>query len=275
MAVARALGGLALLFISAALSLPAAADKTRMPGLVDAWRSAPHGDYHSRSFTYWNKEGAVPSACAACHSEPGFIDFLGADGSAPFAVDRPGAINSPIGCAACHTAAAHALDNVRFPSGVTVERLGASAVCSVCHQGRQSGDAVVAATKGRDEDAVSTELAFINIHYGAAAASMHGADVRGGFQYPGRTYAGRFAHVPSAGTCASCHDVHTTKVATDTCLTCHRGVTDVRAIRTRHRDFDGDGQAQGGIHSEIAGLHRKLFAALVAYAAKVGGAPIG
>ncbi|MDN3722124.1 hypothetical protein QW131_30395 [Roseibium salinum] len=43
--------------------------------LVEAWMASPHGDYHSRSFTYWNKDGEVPVECAACHSQPGFIDF--------------------------------------------------------------------------------------------------------------------------------------------------------------------------------------------------------
>jgi hypothetical protein len=99
--------------------------------------------------------------------------------------------------------------------------------------------------------------------------------VRGGFQYPGRAYAGRFAHVPSANTCVACHDAHSTQVETTGCLSCHRGVNSIRDIRTRHLDFDGDGQAHGGIHGEIAGLHAKLYRAIQAYASQVSGAPIG
>lgn len=275
MAIARALQSVIGLVTALLVISPAAATDDRLADLVEAWLASPHGNYHSRSFTYWNKPGAVPQACAACHSQPGFIDYLGADGSPPLVVNRPAAINSPIGCASCHTAAAHALNSVPFPSGVTVDGLGASSVCTVCHQGRQSGAAVTAAIAGRDEDTVSPDISFINIHYGIAAAVMHGSDVRGAFHYPGRAYAGRFSHVPSANTCVACHDPHSTRVETKGCLSCHRGIKGIREIRTRHLDFDGDGQVHGGIHGEIAGLHMKLYRAIQTYAIQVSGAPIG
>ena len=279
---ARSVGSLFATLLAAIIALPLCAapsraaqeDLSSLAALVEAWLASPHGDYHSRSFTYWNREGEVPLACATCHSQPGFLDFLGADGSTPGRVDRPAAINAPIGCASCHHPAAHALDTVTFPSGIAVSGLGASATCSICHQGRQSGDAVARATGEIGEDEVSSELTFVNIHYGVAAAVMHGADVRGGFHYPGRSYAGRFFHVPSASTCVDCHDPHTTRVATDSCMACHRGVDDIRAIRTRHADFDGDGDATRGIHAEIAGLHARLYEAIRAYAADVAGTPI-
>ena len=208
-------------------------DKADLARMVQDWLEAPHGDHDSLSFTYWNKDGAVPESCAACHSQPGFLDYLGADGSAFGVVDHPAAINSPIGCASCHTQAAHALDSVVFPSGVSVDGLGSSAVCTVCHQGRQSSEAVDAAVAGLDADAVSADLGFLNIHYGIAAAVMSGSEVRGGYQYPGNSYAGRFAHVPSANTCTGCHDAHSTKVETEGCLSCHRAVADLRDIRTQ------------------------------------------
>lgn len=250
-------------------------DRSELARLTESWLASPHGDYESLSFTYWNKDGEVPTACAACHSQTGFIDYLGADGSAPDVVDHAAAINAPIGCASCHTSAAHALNTVSFPSGVTVEELGQSAVCTVCHQGRQSGDNVSTATQGMNEDTVSPDLEFLNVHYGVAAAVMHGRDVRGGFHYPRKTYAGRFAHVPSANTCIACHDAHTTQVATEGCTSCHRGVEDIRDIRTRHQDFDGDGENAGGIHAEITGLHKQLYAAIQAYGTEIGNAPIG
>lgn len=99
--------------------------------------------------------------------------------------------------------------------------------------------------------------------------------MRGGFQYAGRSYAGRFAHVASASTCVSCHEAHSTQVQTEGCLSCHRGVDDIRAIRTRHADFDGDGQAHGGIRAEIMGLHESLYRAIQTYATQVSQAPIG
>lgn len=287
-------GGLVALALGAALALvhaPAAAqdtmpsppggqaaepgDAARLAALIEAWLASPHGDYASPSFTHWNEEGAVPEDCAACHSEPGMIDFLGADGSAAGQVDHPAAINAPIGCPACHTAAAHALEAVAFPSGVTVGDLGASATCTVCHQGRASGGTVAAAVGAAPEDAVLPEQGFINIHYAVAAATLNGAVTQGGYHYPGRSYAGRFAHVPSADSCVDCHDPHRTEVAVEGCLACHRGIEELRDIRTRHSDFDGDGDTAEGVHAEIATLHDRLGAAIGAYGAQVAGAPIG
>lgn len=251
-----------------------ASDLVGLERLIAAWLNSPHGDYHSPSFTYWNEQGQVPENCAMCHSETGFMDYLGADGSAAGAVHSPGVINSPIGCVACHTEEAHALDAVTFPSGVEVQDLGASATCMVCHQGRQSGTQITARLDGLDLDAVSDDLAFVNIHYAASAATMLGAQAGPGYHYAGRSYAGRFMHVPGADTCVACHEPHSTSVETEGCLTCHQGVTDIRDIRTQHRDFAGTGDRSGGIHSEIIALQGELLAAIRAYAAQVAGTPI-
>lgn len=252
-----------------------AAQEVALSDITEAWLAGPHGDYRSPSFTHWNEDGEVPTACAACHSETGFLDWLGADDSPALTVDHPGTINTVIGCASCHVSEAQVLDAVPFPSGATVGGLGASATCSLCHQGRASTDTVVAATEGLDPDTVQADLGFINVHYGVAAAVLHGADVRGGFQYDGRSYVGRFTHVPSANTCVACHEPHTTEVATEGCFGCHQGVSDITAIRTRHSDFDGDGGASGGIRDEIAGLHDILHDAILTYAREVAGTPIG
>jgi hypothetical protein len=245
------------------LALPSAAqDDDPLAALVEAWLSSPHGDYHSPSFTYWNEEGEVPVACAACHSQTGFIDFLGADGSTPGEVNHPGTINSPIGCASCHTTAAHELDSVTFPSGVQVSSLGDSATCSVCHAGRQSGDAVTAATGAIGEDEVSARLAFINIHYGVAASVMHGSEVRGGYHYPGAPMrdASPMCRAPTPARTA------TTRIPPGGDRFLHgvpsRRRRRVRDIRTRHGDFDGDGNTSGGIHAEIVGLHAQLYEAI-------------
>lgn len=265
--------------VSAAMASPLAADEASglyaLIEAVEAWRLSPHADHGALSFTYWNKEGAVPENCAACHSEPGFLDFLGADGSQAGVVNRPAAINAVIGCASCHTGAAHALDSVTFPSGVTFDGLGANATCTVCHSGRAAGDTVSAAVAGTGEDDVSADLGFINVHYGIAAAVMQGGAGGAGYAYPGRSYAGPFRHVPGADTCLACHEPHITQVDPDGCLTCHRGVKDLRDIRMRHDDFDGDGDNSGGIHAEITGLHSRLLAAIQAYATEVVGTPVG
>lgn len=257
-------------------SAPAALaqDLPQLGDLTDRWLASPHADYHAQSFSHWNEEGAVPPDCAACHSGHGFVDYLGADGSAAGAVDAPAPVQSPVSCVSCHTTAAHDLDRVTFPSGVAVDGLGASATCMVCHQGRQSADVVARAIGALEEDEVSEELGFVNIHYSAAAATLMGSRARGGYQYPDRRYAGRFTHVPSADTCVDCHEPHTTQVATDGCLSCHRGVEEIARMRTRHADFDGDGDRSEGIHGEIVGLHERLGAAIAAYARQVAGRPI-
>jgi hypothetical protein len=254
---------------------PLAAHEMSLTDITEAWLMGPHADHDSPSFTHWNADGAVPEACAACHSETGMLDWLGADGTEAGVVNHPGTINTVIGCASCHVSEAEALDAVPFPSGVTVSGLGGNATCTMCHSGRAATGDVTAATADMDPDTVSADLTFINVHYGIAAATMHGADVSGGFEYAGQTYAGRFAHVPSANTCLDCHEPHTTEVATESCAACHQGVDDITAIRTQPADFDGDGVTSGGIRDEIDGLHARLDAAIRAYASEVAGQPIG
>lgn len=270
-----------LLFLPliACLALPAASLRADdglegLERLVAAWLDSPHGNYHSLSFTYWNEQGQVPESCAMCHSETGFLDFLGVGGLTAGGVDHPGTINTVIGCASCHTAEAHALDAVTFPSGVEVAGLGSSATCMVCHQGRQSSDQVEARVAGKALDEVSEELAFLNIHYAASAATMLGSVARPGYQYEGRSYAGQFMHVPGADTCVACHEPHSTQVETDGCLACHRGVEEMRDIRTQHQDFAGTGDRSGGIHAEIMALHDQLLDAIRLYADEVAGTPI-
>ncbi len=265
------------LLLAAALIAPAPARSEELDALdrlVAAWLGSPHGNYHALSFTYWNTQGLVPDNCAMCHSETGFQDFLGVGDRTAGQVDHAGTINTVIGCASCHTREAHALDAVTFPSGVEVAGLGASATCMVCHQGRQSSDQFETRVAGMSDDEVSADLEFVNIHYAAAAATMLGGDVRPGYQYEGRSYAGRFMHVPGADTCVACHEPHSTRVEPDGCLTCHRGVDTLRDIRTQHSDFAGTGGRSGGIHSEIIALQTQLMEAIRLYAADVAGTPI-
>jgi hypothetical protein len=242
--------------------------------LVEAWLASPHAQRDDPAFTHWDEDGEVAVACATCHSGPGFIDFLGGDDTAAGIVDHPAPTGAPVDCAACHNAAAAALDTVTFPSGVEVSGLGSSAICAVCHQGRQSTDSVNAAIAGGEDDTVNGDLGFLNVHYRAAAATLLGGAARGGYQYDGKVYVGQFSHVPDLNTCASCHEPHTTEVALDQCTTCHKGVEEFRAIRINPADFDGDGDTTEGVHGEIMTLHAALGVAIQSYAAEVAGQPI-
>lgn len=257
--------------------MPAQAQDDAAPSLteiVEAWLASPHAARDDEAFTHWDEDGEVPERCATCHSGPGFIDFLGADGTTAMQVDHPAPTGSPIDCAACHNAAAAALDTVTFPSGESVAGLGASAICGVCHQGRQSTDSVNAAIAGGEDDTVNGDLGFLNIHYRAAAATLLGGQVRGGYQYDGKSYAGRFAHPEPLNTCVGCHSPHALTVAEAQCAECHKGISDLADIRGRTGDADGDGDTSEGVASEIASLHEALGAAIQSYATEVAGTAV-
>lgn len=247
--------------------------------ITEKWESSGHADASSRSFTNWDEADPplVPPTCAKCHSMYGYLDFLGADGSTVGQVDRPANIGSVIYCNTCHNSAAHALTTVKFPSGIEIAAADGAVNCMQCHQGRTSTTTVAQAIAGHGLDTVTEGLGFINVHYAIAAATQLGGEVQGGYQYPGKTYVGRFEHVPDYSTCIQCHDAHSTAVNADMCSPCHLNVVtnaDLRNIRQSKVDYDGDGNVTTPIMSEIATLHRALYAAIQDYAANIIGTPI-
>lgn len=250
-----------------------------------AWAASPHADSSAEAFNHWNEEDPqeVPTSCAKCHSTPGYIDFMGADGSAFGAVDAAAPIGTVITCEACHNEAAASLDSVVFPSGVELTGLGPSARCMECHQGRASGatvdEALAELGLTEDLDTPNEELGFINIHYYAAAASLFGSEVHGGYEYAGNSYQIRFTHVEGYQTCADCHNQHSLEVRVEECAACHTGVTgteDLKNVRMQGSlvDYDGDGDREEGIYYELQGLQELLYQAMQAYSAEVGGTPI-
>jgi len=248
----------------------------------ERWRTSGHADTSARSFNHWNEGGEIPTNCARCHSREGFHDYIGEDGSQPGVVNQSAAIGSVVDCDTCHNDTAKNLDWVEFPSGVKLDGLGPEARCITCHQGRASGDDVdeVIAEVGVGLDEISSELTISNVHYYPAGATVYAGIARGGYQYEGELYDRRLRHVPEAETCVGCHDPHSTRVEWDGCATCHPGVEDrlgardVRMIASFNVDYDGDGDTTEGIYYEIAGLHEKLYRAIVGYAAEVAGQPI-
>lgn len=244
-----------------------------------AWRGSPHADRTAEAFTHWDEEGAVEADCAKCHSGAGFVDYLGGDGTAAFQVDHPAPLGTVITCTTCHNEATRMLHQVTFPSGVTVEKLGPEARCMTCHQGRESTDSVRSAVGQLGDDEVSADLGFINVHYAAAGATLMGDVVRGGYQYEGKGYAGRYEHRAPYDTCTSCHSPHSTEVRVSECGACHKETTGealLHMIRSSEdkTDYDGDGDATEGIAGEIATLHEKLLAAIKLYASDVAGTAI-
>lgn len=264
------------LALCALISGPAMAQdgSPSMSDIIEAWLQSPHADRTSEAFTHWNEDGEIPGSCAVCHSSTGAAAYMAGPVSRVGAIDHPVGLGTTVDCVACHSGAASELASVPFPSGVTVDDFGTSAVCSVCHQGRASTDTVAQATEGMDEDAVVPDLAFINVHYAPSASTQMGGEVRGGFEYPGKTYKGRFTHVPDLNSCTSCHSPHSLEVNLDSCTSCHQGAERFTDIRTSPIDFDGDGNTTEGIADPIASIHALLGAAIQAYANEVTGTPV-
>ena len=272
-----------------------AATETTVPSVVEpmepelvvpflaAWEGSGHNDATAEAFRHWDEDDPqeVPPSCAKCHSSNGYLDFLGVDGSEKGVVDAAAPIDTTIGCETCHNSGTISKDSVVMPSGLELTGLGDESRCMECHQGRESkisvDESIVAA--GVDEDTVSEDLGFRNIHYFAAAATKYGTEAKGGYEYDGKTYDAFFVHVEGYQTCNECHDPHSLELKVADCTTCHTNVStvdDLRDVRMPGSvvDFDGDGNVEEGIYFEIEGVRAGLLLAIQAYAGEVAGGDI-
>jgi len=259
----------------------------------DAYTSSGHADAAAEAFNHWNDEdpAEIPTSCANCHSAAGYLDYL-QDGKVDTAVPAPA---GTITCITCHNDAAKNLTNVTFPSGVTLTGLGSEARCIACHQGRESKvsvdetiakfnaaetpDVVPAPITGQDGKPQS--LGFINIHYFAAAVTLYGSEVHGGYEYDGKVYDVKHDHVEDLNTCIGCHDPHTLEIRFEKCATCHgeqaKSVEELKNVRVKQAsglDYDGDGNTDEGMYYEIQGLQEILYAQIQRYAKETAGKPI-
>ncbi len=242
-------------------------------GILEEWLASGHADATSTAFTHWNDEGEIPPNCATCHAGAGFRAFYGLDGSKKGVIEHPFPIGGVVDCETCHNDAIDTIQSVPFPSGISVADIGSSATCLTCHQGRQSTVGINKVLTDQAADTNNPELSFINSHYKVAAATLLGSVAKGGYEYAGKTYMGRFSHVPEFAQCTDCHDPHNLEVAMDACVACHKTDSPV-AIRFSPGDFDGDGVTTTGIAVEIANLHQYLGGAIISYAEKVSGKPL-
>jgi len=272
----------------------------------ELWAGSAHHAVDTEPFRHWddvtaNPDG-VPTSCARCHTTAGYRDYLGADGSEALKVDAavPAADAQGIQCVACHNpVTTFQLTSVQFPgkddegNTITITGLGDAARCMICHQGRESKasvDAFIAQFgENVDPDAVpapvknaqgtEVKLGFRNIHYFAAAATLYGGMVRGGYQYDGMSYDSKNTHVAGYDSCVGCHDPHTLQVKVDKCAECHQGVASVEDLKnvrmvSSNPDYDGDGNVEEGMYYEIQGLQETLMAEIQKYALDKGGAEI-
>ena len=107
---------------------------------AEKWVSSGHADTEAEAFRHWDEDdpAVVPASCAKCHSEGGYLDFLGVDGTEAGVVDGDAEIGTVVSCVTCHNEATVVMDSVVFPSGVEVAGLGDESRCMQCHQGRAS-----------------------------------------------------------------------------------------------------------------------------------------
>jgi hypothetical protein len=182
-------------------------------------------------------------------------------------------------CTTCHDSmpeyTRYEVGAVEFPSGAELDTGDSdSNLCLNCHQGRESTVSVNRVIGDSEDDTVVEGLGFRNVHYFAAGATLFGTEAQGGYEYDGKAYNGRFAHVEGFDNCTQCHSAHGLEVHFDACVACHAGVEDAHEIRMDATDFDGDGDTGEGIAGEIETLHEALYAAIQTYSADVAGTAI-
>ena len=160
-----------------------------------------HFDGSGEAWRHWDEDGEVSGSCAKCHSATGLAEYLstGANTAAPTA-------NGML-CTTCHSGPpsliSGAMNPVTFPSGAVLTMGDSSNLCLNCHQGRASGNSVNSRVTGGPGP-----YGFINVHYFAAAATLFGTEAGGGYEFAGKSYAGRRVYPNHNGrfdTCVDCH----------------------------------------------------------------------
>jgi hypothetical protein len=259
------------------------------PTPSDLWEKSGHADATAAAFSHWDKEipPEIPAACAKCHSETGFLDFVGADGTDTGVVNSFTPTGTVVSCVVCHVEntgpSLRNVTSVDFPSGVTIANLSHEAICMTCHQGVASSKTVknlLEASNVRDDDTISEDLHFIDGHYMAAGAIQYGTLVQGGYEYDNKSYDAKFDHAGSGlNTCSDCHNSHSLKIKFESCGLCHKGIgseDDLKSIRYNGSmvDYDGDGNITEGMYYEVRGMQGILYRAIQAYCRELTGTAI-
>jgi len=234
-----------------------------------------HFNREGGAFHDWDNVKEIPAVCARCHAAEGVPQFLKEGKNTPAQH-----VKNAFACTNCHadmlTYARHTVAKVTFPSGASVD-IGNndSNLCMTCHQGRESTASVNKTIEGLAADTPDPKIKFVHVHYFPAGATLYGTEAKVAYEYSGKSYAGRFAHVPNLNTCTGCHAAHSGELIVERCGACHNGVAklaDVRNIRMSAKgDFDGNGREEG-LGREVANQHQALYAAIQQYAKTVGGA---
>ncbi|MBK6849387.1 MAG: Ig-like domain-containing protein [Proteobacteria bacterium] len=231
---------------------------------------------------HWDAEatGVVAASCTKCHGgSEGLSYYLSKGVESPTGTEQDNGLD----CATCHTsfgatAPVRLVDSVKFPGATATFSFGTTEapdkmmnLCATCHSGRESKatiDKYIA-----DQQAASKALAFRNVHYVPAAATIAGSAGGVGYEYAGKTYRGTRNHAAIANKtgCVACHapgaNQHSFQVSDNAgaCTACHGSVTSaaqLTSIRGSAREgvnYDGDA-ATTTLAAELQGLAAKLLA---------------
>src|SRR6185369_11271766 len=173
---------------------------------LEFWKG--HFNRGGHAFHDWDNAKEVPAVCARCHGANSVPEYLkeGKTSAAPH-------VKNGFACTNCHadmlTYARHSVPKVNFASGISVDTGSNDAnLCMTCHQGRESTASVNKAIAGLPLDKPEPKLNFLHVHYFPAGATIYGTEAKVAYEYEGKSYAGRFAHIPNVATCTGCHQPH-------------------------------------------------------------------
>ncbi len=240
---------------------------------ISDWYRSSHADAAAEAFRHWDGEEEINPVCSVCHSGEGFRAFHGLDGSEPGVPDEPIPTGGVVDCGTCHNPGLAEIKEITFPSGLSHPVQGVEAACMTCHQGRTAGITVEKAIDGKSLDEADGELRFVNPHYATAAATWLGGYGGAGYHYQGQDYSGRFFHAQPVSTCNSCHDPHSLEIEFEPCMTCHQGESPAD-IRIARQSYDGSGDTDKGIKSDIEANAAMLLDMIRTYAEEVIEVPI-
>lgn len=217
---------------------------------------AGHFNRDGKAFHYWDKEKEIPVPCSRCHGAEGVAQYVREGTVTP----KPHVKNG-FACTNCHanmlTYERHKVAKVTFPSGITVDSGNSDAnLCMTCHQGIEAPASVNKQIAGLAPDTPDAKLNFVHVHYFPAGSMRYGTEAKVGYEYPGKTYAGLFKHVPGMDTCTACHEPHGGHLKEEKCGACHQG---------------GRPQAKA---RELDAQKAELYQAIQQYAKNVGGVAI-
>lgn len=223
-----------------------------------------HFNGASKAARNWDSSETVQASCSRCHSGAQGYRFFVQYGVGQAVPETANGLE----CATCHESfapdyAVFVPARTWLPDGTTVSLPGQDNLCANCHIGR--------ASKATLDTALAAGGAprFQNVHYMPAAGTREGTLARAGYEYPGRTYAGRLSHM-GGSQCTSCHvpgvSNHTFRVAdvwSTRCETCHADQESAEQIRSVHlQDYDGDGNTTELLRAEVDGMAARLLTAM-------------